>query len=697
MKKSALLFLLLFCNMLHSQSFSIKKTLEKCSEINQEIENEQDETIWAKRNQDLKKIVLSNVKIKTLSENEKKEFAKYYSIVLLNEGAFQTLKSKYTESIISYKKSFTVAQKIKYYEGCASSLQNIGTSFDYLGKIDSSLAYFKKALNYAYSSKNQESIAFVLTDLGYVNNNIGNNKLAIEYNLKALKIFKKLNDSEGIERTNFSIGRIFDNLKEYEKSLEYYSDALQISIATKNEQRQCLNLNSIVNIYFLQKKYSKAKELLDQCLTICKKNQYISISGVSYNLLGDIDFELKKFNEAKIKYLLANTIFKNDANNFFYSKTLFKLAQLNLKENNIKSAQEYAIECYKLSLKNNYPFEIRSAADLLSQIYTKQKNYKLALDFKNIVATVSDSIYYDENKNNILKAEYKYNSSLKEAQIKALFQEKKIANLESQRQKTIVLILGIALVSILITSYILFNRYKIKKQNELLKSQLFQAQKTIEAEKKATESELKALKSQMNPHFIFNALSSIQDQFMFGDKVTANEQMGNFTYLTRQILNVSGKKQILLSREIDILSKYLELEKMRFKTDFEYKITTSENIDEDYHEIPPMLIQPFVENSINHGLLHKIGIKKVTIHFELDTNEEYIICTITDNGIGRAKSAEIKAKNQSKHQSFSTESIAQRLELLTENHSVKQLITYSDELENDAIVGTKVVVNIPLG
>ena len=95
--------------------------------------------------------------------------------------------------------------------------------------------------------------------------------------------------------------------------------------------------------------------------------------------------------------------------------------------------------------------------------------------------------------------------------------------------------------------------------------------------------------------------------------------------------------------------------------------------------------------------MHKKGLKIISIDFDLDENEEYIICTIIDNGIGRTKSAEIKAKNQSKHRSFSTESIAQRLELLNENHSMKQLITYSDELDNDEIVGTKVVVNIPLG
>jgi sensor histidine kinase YesM len=134
---------------------------------------------------------------------------------------------------------------------------------------------------------------------------------------------------------------------------------------------------------------------------------------------------------------------------------------------------------------------------------------------------------------------------------------------------------------------------------------------------------------------------------------------------------------------------------MRFKTDFEYQINCNENIDEDYHEIPPMLIQPFVENSIKHGLLHKQGFKKVSISFELDPNEEYIICTIEDNGIGRQKSAEIKSKNETHHQSFSTHSIAQRLEIW--NTNTPESVVYQDLLDANAhVVGTKVRLYIEL-
>ena len=199
----------------------------------------------------------------------------------------------------------------------------------------------------------------------------------------------------------------------------------------------------------------------------------------------------------------------------------------------------------------------------------------------------------------------------------------------------------------------------------------------------------------MNPHFIFNALNGIQEQFMYGDKVVANEQMGNFTYLTRQILEVSGKTKITIAHEIEILTKYLELEKMRFDQDFEYTIAVNDTIDEDYEQIPPLLIQPFVENSIKHGLLHKKGTKKISIFFDYSVDQNQIVCTIEDNGIGRKKAEAIKNNNKIKHNSFSTQSIKERLKIW--NTNTEKSILYEDILDiNQESLGTKVSLYIEL-
>ncbi len=520
---------------------------------------------------------------------------------------------------------------------------------------------------------------------------------AVEFYNKAMSISEKTRDINNQIIGKSNLASLYTRIHQEKKALIIFkqADSLLISTGQEESQNRAAILTNIGMAFSSLKEHEKAIEYHKKTLKICE-NKNISFGiALSKSNIGEEYIRLKKY-DISLPYLMdAMEISEKEGFENFLSQIYKNIAEINLQIKNRNKAIYYLEKAVFIAKKIDDKNSLLSATQILQHTFFEIKDYKNAY-FKSIEHfQINENINGLEKQKIISDVNTKYETEKKEAQIKALSQQKKIADLESQRQKTIAIILAIAIISILITSYVLFNRFKIKKQNELLKSQLVEAEKTIEAEKKATESELKALKSQMKPHFIFNALSSIQDQFMFGDKIIANEQMGNFTYLTRQILNVSGKKQILLSTEIDILTKYLELEKMRFKTDFEYKITNSETIDEDYHEIPPMLIQPFIENSIKHGLLHKSGLKKVSINFELDANEEYIICTIIDNGIGRQKSAEIKAKNQNNHQSFSTNSIEERLELWNEKNT--NSIVYEDIKDNNyEVIGTKVVLKISI-
>ncbi|WP_162846469.1 tetratricopeptide repeat-containing sensor histidine kinase [Flavobacterium dankookense] len=663
-----------------------------CYDLNKKIEEENNHLLWIKDNNQLKTIASKN--LKSNNYTFQKTFYKYYSIALLNEGAFYNYTDQYQKAINCYKKSFLVAKKIKFDEQCASNLQNIGTAFDYLGKVDSSLIYFKKALRYANQSKNKTTIAYVLTDIGYVYNLKGNTTQAIENNLKALKIFEEVNDIEGIERTYLALGRVFDNQKEYQKAIVYYQKGFKIATDNQLENRQSILLNSLANSNFQLNKYSEAKKFARKSLTISNKNNFETAKAMSLKHLGEIALEETNFNQAENYLKQSAALFNklNVKNNL--ARVQINLGKIYLLKKNYKQALIEAEKGFKIAKISNYPAEKKDAAELLSTIHQHFTNYKAAFDYQTLAKNIGDSIFYDENKNIALKSEFKYETEKKESQIKALSQQKKIAELENQRQKSINLFIIIFLVSLVVISFLLFKRYKTNKENELLKISLEETEKTLLAEKKATESELKALKSQMNPHFIFNALNSIQEQFMYGDKVIANEQMGNFTYLTRQILAVSGKKKIPLSTEVDILTKYLELEKMRFETDFTYIIQIDNSIDDEYTELPPMLIQPFVENSIKHGLLHKKGEKNVKINFNFDQKEEFLICTIEDNGIGRKKSQGIKSNKS--HNSFSTNSVAQRLQLINERKTGEVLMYIDLEDEKGNAIGTRVILKIYL-
>jgi anti-sigma regulatory factor (Ser/Thr protein kinase) len=215
----------------------------------------------------------------------------------------------------------------------------------------------------------------------------------------------------------------------------------------------------------------------------------------------------------------------------------------------------------------------------------------------------------------------------------------------------------------------------------------------IELEKSANQSKLKALKSQMNPHFFFNALNTIQSFVLENDKKMAVNFLGKFSTLTRSILEMSDKDEVSVADEIKVLQLYLDIEMVRFNDDFEYKITTND-FDTELFKIPSLLLQPYIENAIKHGLLHKEGLKRLLISFTLEATELRIV--IDDNGIGRKRSMELNAIKNKKHYSYATQANEKRVKLLNELAGRKITVEYLDEtLEDGRVQGTTVIIKIP--
>jgi len=214
----------------------------------------------------------------------------------------------------------------------------------------------------------------------------------------------------------------------------------------------------------------------------------------------------------------------------------------------------------------------------------------------------------------------------------------------------------------------------------------------LASEKRIVELELKALRSQMNPHFIFNTLNSIQNYIALNDFKSSNEYIVQFATLIRTILHVSEKNVISIQEELDILTMYMDLEKMRFEEQFDYQIEVSDGIDLDYDEIPSMLLQPYVENAIWHGLMNKKG--KGQIKIRIIEDGEYLCCTIEDNGIGRVEAAELKLKRNIEHKSIGMTVAKERLDLIGNNGvNLESIDLYDDE---GVAKGTKIVIRIKI-
>ncbi|MCC6818018.1 MAG: histidine kinase, partial [Bacteroidia bacterium] len=239
--------------------------------------------------------------------------------------------------------------------------------------------------------------------------------------------------------------------------------------------------------------------------------------------------------------------------------------------------------------------------------------------------------------------------------------------------------------------YIYINRIRIIRQKSVSELEKFKLEKALQL------NVLSSIRSQMNPHFIFNALNTIQSYIYLNDKKQAINYLGKFSILTRKILEESNRETITLGEEIETLDLYLQLEKMRFENTLEYAIELVDIRYPEQYKIPPMLIQPYVENAVKHGLMHKTSNRKIKITFSFSDIDQLLQVNIDDNGIGRKRSEEINFKKNAAHRSFSTRANKTRLDILNSdriNPISIRIIDKSDEYNNP--LGTTVQINIPV-
>ncbi|MEO5943844.1 MAG: histidine kinase [Ferruginibacter sp.] len=236
---------------------------------------------------------------------------------------------------------------------------------------------------------------------------------------------------------------------------------------------------------------------------------------------------------------------------------------------------------------------------------------------------------------------------------------------------------------------------ELETKNKLVEAQKIKQVQT-ELEQKIAETEMTALRAQMNPHFIFNCLNSIKLYTLENDSKTASEYLTKFSQLIRLVLENSRSEKVTLQKELETLNLYIELEAMRFKNKVQYKINVAPHIDQQYIEIPPLLLQPYVENAIWHGLMHKEEGGNISI--DISQPEEFILHTeITDDGVGRDIAKENKSKSATRQKSFGLKMTSERLEainLIYKTNTEVKIIDLKDT--NGTASGTKVIIEIPL-
>ena len=255
----------------------------------------------------------------------------------------------------------------------------------------------------------------------------------------------------------------------------------------------------------------------------------------------------------------------------------------------------------------------------------------------------------------------------------------------------------------LLTGFFIFRNLLLRRKNEKLErermenelkmQQLVSDKKHTEMQQQATELEMQALRAQMNPHFIFNCLSSINKYILKNETEAASDYLTRFSRLIRMVLINSQKPLITLEDELDMLRLYLDMERLRFNNVFDYNITFTKTIEPTAVFIPPLLLQPFCENAIWHGLMHKKGQGKLDI--ALTIKDDILYCSITDNGVGREKAAELKSKSTERQKSLGLKITNNRLALLNQRSKEESFYEMNDIVDkNGNTGGTQVDISI---
>ncbi|HEY4207669.1 MAG TPA: histidine kinase [Puia sp.] len=361
-----------------------------------------------------------------------------------------------------------------------------------------------------------------------------------------------------------------------------------------------------------------------------------------------------------------------------------------------KDAFRYARESLAIAEQFKARQFIRDNCQILYSIYDRAGRTESAYAYYRHYQAMKDSVNNEQLKG-------KFASYAFEQQIALLSKEKQLQEVclrETTATKRLLIggIIALLLIGFIFSRYILLKRkneahLRQRAENELEIQRLEGEKAKAALQQRAKELEIQALRSQMNPHFIFNCLNAI-NRFILGHETeAASDYLTKFSRLMRMIMNHSRHSVISLADELEVLRLYLDMEQLRFKDAFDYVVVLDDDLDTGEIYIPPLLLQPFVENAVWHGLMHKTERGLLTI--ELHAENDILTCVILDNGIGRQRAGLFKSKSAQKHKSMGLQITAERLNLMTGNGSPAHYFDIEDLYDEEGRpAGTKVVLKI---
>lgn len=623
----------------------------------------------------------------SIQEIEAKHFQETEMYRLVNESNKLLTDSNSSSALEKIQKALEISFKIDNDRGEAFCYQTLGTIQYQKHNHTEAIKYYQKANALFLSLGDQSAYYKTLRYLGQSYEATGQQAKAITVYKEFLQISQKKRSTEDELWAKAALGRAYFNHKKYDVSNTYYQQLLVAYRAQKDDVKVSEMYDYIGKCYAGLKdtvnalKYFELAGTIGETYTsdVAQANSWQNV-GRSYNAIGDYDKSVEYEKKAKTinknrndyKGVLSNNA--NIANDYIFMNRADEAIPF-LKEN--------------IDLSSGFG-QLKSTGETykaLSEAYAQLGKLEEAKSSFDRYVKVQEQLLEERERELTALATVNGEFNDKEKQIELLIKDKeldeeKIGLLESKRQleadnakaQRRVNYILVALLALLLVGLAFFYRSSRQKQlaNKLLS--------------------IRSLRSQMNPHFIFNSLNSVNSFISKSDERSANKYLSEFARLMRTVLEHSKHDFVLLSAEIEVLKRYLSLEHIRFHDQFDYVFEVDEALDIDRLMIPPMVVQPYIENAIWHGLRYKEGKGNLEVRF--DKSLESIKVVVKDDGIGRTKSADIKTKNQKQGKSTGLKNTASRLQLLNEVHNIKITCDVRDVSSDGA--GTLVEIEIPL-
>lgn len=536
--------------------------------------------------------------------------------------------------------------------------------------------YLKESIDIAENNGYKAELLVLIKNLLPFYRGGNNTQTVLHWSYKGLRIAEELKDKQAAVDFYSIIGRQYFFVGDLQKALQTHFNCLRIY----RELYDTINIaGTLTDIGADYRMLGDTLKMCDYYLMAGKYAPYIretKYAAYIYNSLASAYQRLKQADSCYKYSCLSYSLSQKINNKQGMASSLVGLGGALILKNELRQAEQAYLKAYKLAEEDHFTAQLPDVARSLKLLYIKENNYKKALWASDLYTALNDSISNEQERKKALEEEFKYKVEKKEQENKLLAQQNQIQQLRLNQNKYLFVGVGSLALIILIIIYFFLKQRRIRSEHENI------------------QLEQKLLRSQMNPHFIFNSLNSIQQFIISQQNDQAEKYLSKFSRLVRELLESNIKESISVKEETDILRGYLEMESLRFRRSFSFSISIHEHINQEYEQIPHMMIQPFVENAIWHGLLPKDDDRALQVTLE-PGDQNTIRCIIEDNGIGRKEA--MKKETTFKRKSLALSFVRQRVELMRKHLKVNCSIEIIDKVnDHGASTGTKVILILPV-